>query len=216
MLTSPAYIWPSALPFARVPRSAIDTLVRTRQPFDPSSGKLAADTTEMLGLTPEERAFIELHLSSYLERVSALASRFAYETNDVASPKTWLQIAVAVPPLGEERERLWSADISPIREMLGTQRANQFDMLWMQSMWSGGTYPFIYDDTERRQPSAAEYVLGINPDGTDTPPYKLLLKGVRVQEGHLPFQTMPPGFLREHFEPWLNRLGFYNIYAQQP
>jgi RNA polymerase sigma factor (sigma-70 family) len=218
MLASPAYLWPSDLPFARVPQSAIDYLVRTRQPFDPSSGRLAADTTELLGLTPEEKAFVESHLSSYLQKLSVLASRFAYETNDnsVVYPKPWLQIAIVVPPLGEERERLWSADISPIRDMLGTQRANQFDMLWIQSIWSGGTYPFSYDDNERRKPSAAEYVLAINPDGTGTPPYRLFLKGVREQEDQLPFQTMPPGFLREHFEPWLNSLGFYNIYPQQP
>ncbi len=218
MLIGPAYLWPSDLPFARVPRSAIDEIVRTRQPFDPSSGRLAADTAELLGLTPEERAFIESHLSNYLEKLSALASRFAYETNDTAMhpTKPWLQIAVAVPPLGAERERLWTSDISPIRDMLGTQRANQFDSLWITSIWSGGTYPFAYDDAEHRQPSAAEYVLAVNPDGTDTPPFRLSLKGVRTQEGNLPFQTMPPGFLRAHFEPWLNSIGLYNICAQQP
>jgi hypothetical protein len=215
LLAASSSRWPDDLPYVRVPRSAVDNVTAGNNAIDPS-GKLDDVVAQLLGLTPQERTFTEAHLAEYYQKVSDLASRRAYETNSDLVQDGWVAKTIVVPPLGAEREQLWSTIMDPVMSMLGHPRRNQLSSFWMMSIGSGGFYPWTYDDRELKTPSAAKYTLSIKPDGTDAPAYSLLHVGNRVQTGKFPIQGTLPGFLRERFEPWIRGLGINNIETGQP
>ena len=217
VLAASDYRWPDDLPYVRVPRSAIDNVLPSSPAFDPS-GKLTSWAVEFLGLTPKEREFTESHFSQYLQQVYQLASSRAYETNSNWLPQRegWVTKTIAVPDLGDDRERLWTSLIEPLLPMLGQERRNHFTGFWLHSMWGGVTYPWMYEDEKQTRRSSHQYIFAIKPDGTDTPQYSFLWVGNKVLQGKLPLRTSLPPFLAEHFDPWLQSLGISNIYGDQP
>ena len=207
--------WPEELPYARVPRNAVDNINPGRLAID-GSGKLSDTAAQLLGLTPQERAFTESHLAEYLQSISDLASRHAFETNSRPQRDGWVTKTIFVPASGQEREALWYAHVEPVQEMLGFPRRNQLSSFWMESLWCGTFYPWCYDDSTKSKLSDAQFELAVQPDGTAAPRYSLYHVGHTVQTGNLPFRGTLPGFLRERFKPWLHGLGIYDIETGQP
>ena len=219
LLTAKDSYWPEDLPFVRVAKDAIENVTSHKGslPFD-ASGRLSSWMVELLGLTAEEKAFIESNLSQYLQGVNQLATRRAYETNSIPTMRGVMAKTIAVPSLGLEQERLWTKFVSPIYERLGQHpRGNEFTGFWLHSLCGFASYPWTYDDMQSKRQSPQQFAFVIKPDGTESPDYQLYWLGSNLRKGKLPVREDIPPYLRERFEPWIRSLGVTGeIFATQP
>jgi RNA polymerase sigma factor (sigma-70 family) len=144
-LQTPGLLWPSNLPYIRVPKKTVHALdLLHKSPLFDSAGKLTEQAVEMLAITSDELAAAETILGNYLRGIDQMTLASAYATNsppEVSGRTTW---TIIIPPLGSPLKDLAQATKAELSLALGEERADllfgDWDQGAVQTFWPGNVW----------------------------------------------------------------------------
>ncbi len=204
LLTDANYHWPEDLPYVRIPKAMVKSLVRPL-------GGLDEPLLELLGVTAQEEAPTAQALANYARGVEALMAADAYETNLPAAQTGRLTKTVIVPPLGRPLKTLAEDTQSQLTALLGADREKLLFGGWeqgaIQLFWPGNLWKIS------EQPQTL--TVWVEPAATNggEPRYgasRSSTMGGTSSEGRGSLGEVPRAIAARFFVPWLEQFGITN------